>query len=362
MIHTDPDYVFIIAEAGVNHNGRKELAFSLIDAAAEAGADAVKFQTFSASKLVGQTAPKAKYQKRNTNAHESQFEMLSRLELPFDWHRPLQAYAKDRGIKFISTAFDIDSLNFLEQLDIPFFKVPSGELTNGPLLWQFAKTDKPLLVSTGMSNLSEVEQALAIVSHAKFCKSEPANMAEVWRAWSHPNARSNLEECVTLLHCTSEYPAPIENANLRAMDTMRNAFDLPVGYSDHTQGILAPVIAAARGASIIEKHFTLSRDLPGPDHLASLEPAELAAMIDQIRSVQASLGNGYKVPQANEWENRASVRQQVAAAHDLPAGHVLRRDDLITRRLGQGLPASDLWRLIGKFTKRAFKAGEAITD
>lgn len=362
MIHTDTDYVYIIAEAGVNHNGQRDLAFSLIDAAAQAGADAIKFQTFSAKKLAGQSAPKATYQKRTTSDVETQLEMLSRLELPLDWHAPLKAHAQKRGIEFISTAFDKDSLDFLVGLDIPFFKIPSGELTNGPLLWEFARSGKPLVISTGMATLSEVEQALAIVAHANTQKHQPANMTEVWKAWSEPSARHKLERLVTLLHCTSEYPTRVEEANLRAMDTMREAFGLPVGYSDHTQGILVPLIAVARGARVIEKHFTMDRDLQGPDHSASLEPDELTQMVANIRNVQVSLGNGHKCPQPSEWDTRLAARQQVASAKDLPTGHVLRPDDLTTMRLGHGLPATDIWRLIGQSTTRTYQAGEAIVE
>ena len=362
MIHPDPSYTYIIAEAGVNHNGSRDLAFELIDAAADAGADAVKFQTFSAKRLASKSAPKAAYQMITTDAQESQYEMLSRLELPLEWHAPLQEYARTRKIEFISTAFDVDSLNFLTSLNIPFFKVPSGEITNGPLLWQFAKAGKPLVVSTGMATLSEVEQGLAVISHALSNPKEPNDMTEVWKNWSDAKSRARLDRHVSLLHCTSQYPTPFQAANLRAMDTLRDAFGLEVGYSDHTQGILMPVVAVARGARVIEKHFTLDRSLPGPDHQASLEPSELTQMVSDIRSIQICLGTGYKSPQLNEWDTRQAARQYVAAVCDMPAGHVFTRDDLTTARLGQGLSPTELWRLVGRPATRSYVAGEAILE
>lgn len=354
------DSVYIIAEAGVNHNGQRELAFELINQAARAGADAVKFQTFNASKLASVTAPKALYQKTTTDAEESQQAMLRKLELPRDWHADLQAHAKDKGIEFISTAFDNDSLDFLGTLDIPFFKVPSGELVNGPLLWQFARTGKPLIVSTGMATLSEVEQGLAIITHALVNDQEPADMDDVWRCWSDGQARARLQGHVTLLHCTSQYPTPLAEVNLRAMDTLQQAFGLEVGYSDHTQGVLIPVAAVARGARVIEKHFTLDRSMPGPDHKASLEPAELADMIAQIRGLEQALGLPAKLPQPSEWDTRKAARQQVMVVRDISAGECFSRDDLSTARCGGGLPATALWGLVGAVATRSYRAGEAV--
>ena len=352
--------VYVIAEAGVNHNGELELARQLVDCAAEAGADAVKFQTFDAKKLATSTAPKASYQQRTTDAAESQLEMLRKLELPREWHRELRERAHSRGIEFLSTAFDLSSLSFLEELDMPFYKVPSGELTNGPLLWQFARQGRPLVVSTGMATMSEVEQALAVIAHAFNAAAEPGSMADVWRGWSDHAWRSSLQGRVTLLHCTSQYPTPMQECNLRAMDTLR-AFGLPVGYSDHTEGILIPVAAVARGATVIEKHFTLDREMSGPDHKASLEPADLSQMVTQIRDLQLALGDGAKCPQPSEWNTRQAARQHVVAARDIPAGTLLSRDDLTTARSGGGLPATELWGLIGVAALRAYSAGEPIT-
>jgi N-acetylneuraminate synthase len=356
---SNEDSVYIIAEAGVNHNGERALAFALVDAAAEAGADAVKFQTFDAARLASKAAPKASYQKQSTDAAESQLAMLKKLELPKEWHADLQAHAHSRGIEFLSTAFDTDSLTFLCEMDLPFFKVPSGELTNGPLLWQFAHTGKPLVLSTGMATLSEVEQGLAIVAHALASDREPANMDEVWKSWSEPQTRARLKGHVTLLHCTSQYPTPWEEVNLRAMDTLK-AFDLAVGYSDHTEGGLISVAAVARGARVIEKHFTLDRAMPGPDHKASLEPGELKAMISQIRVLELALGDACKAPQPSEWDTRRAARQQVVAARDIAEGSIIGRDDLTTARAGSGLPPTALWELVGTRSKFAVQAGETI--
>ncbi|MCI8210377.1 N-acetylneuraminate synthase [Pseudomonas sp. S25] len=354
------DAVYIIAEAGVNHNGDRERAFELVDIAADAGADAVKFQTFDARKLASVKAPKAGYQKRTTDQSESQLEMLKKLELPREWHRDLLIHANKRGIDFLSTAFDGDSLDFLATLKIPLFKVPSGELTNGPLLWKFARTGLPLVLSTGMATLSEVEQGLAIIAHAKGHEREPASMEEVWKYWSQPDAQKLLVDSVTLLHCTSQYPTPLEEVNLRAMDTLKHAFGLAVGYSDHTEGLLVPVAAVARGAKVIEKHFTTDRSLPGPDHKASLEPAELREMVSRIRALEKILGDGRKAPHPTEWDTRLAAKQQVVAARAIPAGQTFVRDDLTTARCGAGLPAVLLWEKIGCPASRAYEPGEII--
>lgn len=352
--------VFIIAEAGVNHNGERDQAFALVDAAAAAGVDAVKFQTFNATRLASKHAPKAAYQKKDSDEFESQLDMLKKLELPRAWHVELQTYARKKGIEFLSTAFDSDSLVFLNELDLPLFKVPSGELTNAPLLWQFARTGKPLILSTGMATLSEVEQGLAVVAHALEFSQEPVDMDEVWRVWGNPEIRKRLQGHVTLLHCTSQYPTPCSEVNLRAMDTLANAFGLAIGYSDHTEGCLIPIAAVARGAKVIEKHFTLDRSLPGPDHKASLEPSELKQMVEDIRSLEQALGDSCKAPQLSEWDTRKAARQQVVAARSIEAGAVFSRDDLTTARSGQGLPPSALWGLVGRCSAREYRAGEII--
>lgn len=354
--------VYVIAEAGVNHNGELELARQLVDCAADAGVDAVKFQTFDAKKLATSAAPKAAYQQRTTDATESQLEMLRKLELPREWHWELRERARSRGIEFLSTAFDASSLRFLEELDMPFYKVPSGELTNGPLLWQFARQGRPLVVSTGMATISEVEQALAVIAHAFNADGEPSDVSDIWQGWSNSAWRASLKDRVTLLHCTSQYPTPMQECNLQAMDTLR-AFGLPVGYSDHTEGILIPVAAVARGAVVIEKHFTLDREMPGPDHKASLEPAELSQMVQQIRHLQLALGDGAKCPQPSEWNTRRAARQHVVAARDIVEGTLLSREDLTTARSGGGgQPATALWGLVGAAAIKSYLAGEAISQ
>lgn len=360
MRRSDPSHVYIIAEAGVNHNGQRDLAFALVDAAGDAGADAVKFQTFDAQKLATTRAPKAAYQKHSTDAAESQVAMLKKLELPREWYRELQAYSQKKGIEFLSTAFDQDSLAFLIELGMPLLKTPSGELTNGPLLWQFARAGKPLIISTGMATLSEVEFGLAVVAHALNSDKEPTDLDEVWLAWSQQSIRQRLIGRVTLLHCTSQYPTPFSEVNLQAMDTLASAFGLPVGYSDHTEGCLIPVAAVARGARVIEKHFTLDRSLPGPDHQASLEPDELKRMVSEIRAIQAAIGDGVKAPQKSEWDTRKAARQQVVAARDIAAGIVLMRQDMATSRNGRGLPPAELWGLVGQIANRTYSAGEVI--
>jgi N-acetylneuraminate synthase len=357
----DPNHVYIIAEAGVNHNGQRDLAFALVDAAVAAGADAVKFQTFDAQKLASKSAPKAAYQKLSTDAAESQLVMLKKLELRREWHQELQSYSQKKDIEFLSTAFDTGSLEFLVELGIPIFKIPSGELTNGPLLWQFARTNKPLIISTGMATLSEVELGLAVVAHALNADKEPTSLNEVWLEWSQQSNRQRLTGRVTLLHCTSQYPTPISQVNLQAMSTLASAFGLPVGYSDHTEGSLIAVAAVARGARVIEKHFTLDRSLPGPDHQASLEPDELKRMVSEIRALQAAIGDGVKAPQKSEWDTRIAARQQVITARDISAGSILSREDLTTSRCGQGIPANDLWALVGKQVFRDHSAHEILT-
>lgn len=354
------DHVYIIAEAGVNHNGKRDLAFALVDAAADAGADAVKFQTFDASKLASKSVPKAAYQKGSTDPVESQLAMLQKLELRREWHVELQTYARQKGIEFLSTAFDVGSLAFLVELGMPFFKVPSGELTNAPLLWRFARTRKPLILSTGMATLGEVEQGLAIVAHALHAETEPASIDDVWRFWSRADYRASLADHVTLLHCTSQYPTPFAEVNLRGMDTLAEAFGLVVGYSDHTEGILIPLAAVARGAKVIEKHFTLDRELPGPDHKASLEPGELSQMVRNIRALAVALGDGSKSPQPSEWNTRQAARQQIVAARDIQAGAIFMREDLTTARCGHGMSPIDLWGLVGSRAGRSFSAGEVL--
>jgi N-acetylneuraminate synthase len=352
--------VLIIAEAGVNHNGEKAKALELIEVAANSGADAVKFQTFNAERLAAMSAPKAAYQQQTTDATESQLAMLKALELPVDWHHDLQAHAKKLGIQFISTAFDLGSLEFLESLDLPFYKIPSGEITNGPLLMAFAQTGKNVILSTGMATLGEVEQALAVLAWGYNNKELPTSLADVWKHWSSSQAAVSVEEKVSLLHCTSQYPTPMEEVNLKAMDTLANSFGLPVGYSDHTQGGLIPVAAVARGATIIEKHFTLDRNLPGPDHKASLEPHELSQMVREIREIETALGDGRKRPQLSEWDTRSAARQKIIARTDIAQGAVFTAQNLSTARTGEGESPMHIWGFYGKKASRDYRKGDTI--
>ena len=352
--------VLIIAEAGVNHNGDKSKAFSLIDVAAEAGADAVKFQTFNAERLAAISAPKAAYQQQTTDATESQFAMLKSLELPVQWHKELQIYARGRDIEFISTAFDLGSLAFLESLHLPFYKVPSGEITNGPLLLAFAQTGKNVILSTGMATLGEIEQALAILAWGYGHRKSPNTLTEIWKYWSSSEASDAVAKKVSLLHCTSQYPTPLNEVNLKAMDTLSQSFGLPVGYSDHTEGVLVPVAAVARGATIIEKHFTLDQNLPGPDHKASLEPEQLSQMVRDIRGIEAALGDGRKRPQASEWDTRLAARQQMIALADIAPGETFTPENLGTARAGEGESPIHIWDLYGRKAQRGYSTGDCV--
>jgi len=328
--------VFVIAEAGVNHNGDLDLARRLVDVAAAAGADAVKFQTFAAERVATREAPKADYQRQTTSAEESQQQMLRRLELSPAAHRELQAHARGRGLLFLSTPFDEPSADLLDALGVPAIKIGSGEVTNLPFLQHIARKGRPVILSTGMSTLDEVAAAVAAV-----------------RATGH------LE--LILLHCVSEYPARAIDANLRAMQTLAGAFRTPVGYSDHTTGLEVALAAVALGASVIEKHFTLDRTLPGPDHRASLEPAELTALVRGIRVVEQALGNGVKAPTPGELANRIVARRSLAAAVDLPVGCALTRESLCALRPATGIPPASLPVVLGRKLTRARRAGEVIT-
>jgi N,N'-diacetyllegionaminate synthase len=327
---------FIIAEAGVNHNGSLEMARQLVDVAVQAGADAVKFQTFTAARVVAPGAPKAEYQMRNTGTTESQFEMISRLELSPDMHCDLKAYCEDQNILFMSSPFDEGSADLLADLDVAVFKIPSGEITNLPFLNHVAQKGKPMIVSTGMSTLAEVATAVDTIHRA--------------------NNRNLI-----LLHCVSNYPADPADVNLKAMATLAMAFQVPVGYSDHTNGVEVALAAVALGACIIEKHFTLDRNLPGPDHLASLEPAELESMVRGVRIVETSLGHGRKEPAASETDTAAVARKSLVTAQDIPAGQRLTEEYIVVKRPGTGLPPAMLSHVLGRTTRVAVSAGTLIT-
>ena len=356
------DSVFIIAEAGVNHNGSAEMAFRLVDAAAEAGADAVKFQTFRTEKVVTNAAPKAAYQATNTGEGGSQIDMIRKLELGDDVFRRLAAHCAKRGIEFMSTPFDMDSLRFLarREMRLERLKVPSGEITNAPLMLAAAQTGLPLIVSTGMSTLDEIEAALGVIAFGFTKDGETPSLEKCRAAYASAEGRAALRAKVTLLHCTTEYPAPFGDVNLRAMTTMRERFGLPVGYSDHTQGIAVPIAASALGAVMIEKHFTLDRSLPGPDHRASLEPGELKAMVAGIRAATASLGTPAKAPTPSETPNIPIARRSLVAARPIRKGEVFDADMIDAKRPGGGLSPMLAWSLIGTSAKRDFAEDEML--
>jgi len=360
-----PDRVLIIAEAGVNHNGSVDLALRLIDAAAEAGADVVKFQTFNTAKVIARHAPKAQYQRDNCGAEESQFEMVHKLELDAAAFHTLAKHCAARGVEFLSTPFDLDSLDLLvRELPVRRLKSPSGEITNAPLLLQAARSRLPLIVSTGMATLGDIEEALGVIAFGLRAPDRTPGRAAFDEAFaetaSSPEGRARLAGQVTLLHCTSEYPAPLHEVNLRAMATLSQAFGLPVGYSDHTQGITVPVAAAALGARVIEKHYTLDRTLPGPDHRASLEPAELKAMVAAIHATGLALGSPQKSLQPGEVDTRRVARKSLVAACAIPAGTLFTPENLAAKRPGGGRSPFDLWALLGQPALRAYAADEPV--
>ena len=327
---------FIIAEAGVNHNGSVETARRLVDVAVKAGVDAVKFQTFKAERLATRDAPKAGYQMQATDINESQFEMLRRLELSREAHLELFDYSRRIGVLFLSTAFDEESADLLEEIGVPAFKIPSGELTNLPFLIHVARKGKPMIVSTGMSSLDEVKAAVQAVEQT---------------------GNTNL----VLLHCVSAYPVNPADVNLRVMHTMSSTFRVPVGYSDHTLGIEVALAAVALGACVIEKHFTLDRSLPGPDHRASLEPHELSALVRGIRIVEKALGHARKEPSASETNTAAVARKSLVAKRDIRTGSTLTDEMITLKRPGTGLPAAMRTKIVGRKAKQDIPAGTVLT-
>ena len=340
---------YIIAEAGVNHNGSLDMARKLIDVASEAGADAVKFQTFKAENLVSKTAPKADYQVNTTGAKESQFDMIHKLELNEDAHRQLILYCNEKSIQFLSTPFDFESVDLLTKtFNLPLLKIPSGEINNGPLLLSIAQTGKPVILSTGMSTLEEVEQALGVLAYGFVSDGQHPSRKAFREAYLSDEGQGALRDKVRLLHCTTEYPAPINEVNLRAMDTLSEMFKLPVGFSDHTEGVAVAIAAVARGAVVIEKHFTLDRTLPGPDHKASLEPAELKTMVCAIREVEAALGDGVKQPTASEIKNLTVARKSLVVKTEIKSGEVFTAETLGAKRPGDGVSPMAYWDFIGR--------------
>ena len=327
--------VFVIAEAGVNHNGSLELAKKLVDAAKDAGADCVKFQTFVSKNIVSKNAIKAEYQKQQTEPQESQQDMLKKLELSFDEFVELNEYCKSKSIEFMSTAFDFESIDFLDGLEMGTWKIPSGDITNLPYLIKIANLNKPVILSTGMSTMEDIRSAIKALKE---------------------NGVSDL----TILHCTTEYPTPFEDVNLRAMNTIKEEFGVKVGYSDHTKGIEVPIAAVAIGATVIEKHFTLDRNMEGPDHKASLEPNELKAMVDSIRHIELALGNGMKQPAESEKKNMAVARKSIIASKDIEAGEIFTEENLTVKRPGDGISPMRWFDIIGKSAPRDFEEDELI--
>lgn len=327
--------VFIIAEAGDNHNGSFELALKLVDVAVESGADCVKFQTFVTEEVISKKAEKADYQKESTGASESQYEMVKKLELSFEQFRQIDSYCKKKGIIFLSTAFDIKSIEFLSTLSMPFWKIPSGEITNLPYLIKIAKTHKDVILSTGMATVDEIKDAVNILTD---------------------NGSGNI----TLLHCNTEYPTPMEDVNLRAMLSLHKLFNLDVGYSDHTLGIEVPVAAVALGAKVIEKHFTLNRNMEGPDHRASLEPHELKSMIEGIRNVEKAMGSEVKVPSPSEVKNKNIARKSIVARRQISKGEVFTEYNLAVKRPGDGISPMKWFEVLGKVSIRDFEEDELI--
>lgn len=327
--------IFIIAEAGVNHNGDIEIAKKLIESASQAGADAVKFQTFRADKLVCRNAEKAEYQLKNTQSDESQFDMLKKLELTEEMHRQLIDECRKRKIQFLSTPFDLDSISLLERMGMQTYKIPSGEITNYPYLREIGRTGKPVILSTGMCELEEVKAAVRVL-------------------------KENGSSEITLLHCNTEYPTPMQDVNLRAMQTLRDETGLPAGYSDHTQGIEVPIAAAAMGAVVIEKHFTLDRNMDGPDHKASLEPEELRSMVQAIRNIEIAMGDGIKRPSPSEKKNRDVTRKSIVAKKDIRKGEMFTEENLTAKRPGGGVSPMQWNDVIGLRADRDYEQDEMI--
>ncbi len=329
--------VFIIAEAGVNHNGLIQLAYKLIDVASASGADAVKFQTFKAENLVSKNAQKAEYQKQTTNRSESQFNMLKKLELDANAHKRLIDYCKKKDIIFISTPFDHESIDLLNELELQIFKIPSGEITNLTYLRHIGSLNKKVILSTGMSDLKEVGDAIKILTNA-----------------------GTLKENITVLHANTMYPTPMEDVNLRAMQTIQNKFDVAVGYSDHTLGIEVDIAAVAMGATIIEKHFTIDKNMDGPDHKSSIDPEELNAMVSSIRNIEKALGSSIKKPSKSEKPNIIMARKSIVASKSIKKGELFTENNLTTKRPGTGLSPMEWDSIIGKVAKRDYQIDDLL--
>lgn len=332
------DKVLIIAEAGVNHNGSLEIAKRLIDEASSAGVDIIKFQTFKAEKLVSKAAKQAEYQKKNIGkGEETQYAMLKKLELSNEQHEELIAYCKSKNIRFFSTAFDMDSIDYLHSLDVGLWKIPSGEITNYPYLKKIASYKEPVILSTGMCELTDIENAINVLVGNGVSK-----------------------EIITVLHCNTEYPTPMKDVNLKAMLEIKEKFGVEIGYSDHTEGIEVPIAAVALGATVIEKHFTLDKNMEGPDHKASLEPNELKAMVRSIRNIEQALGTGHKTVSESERKNIEIARKSIVAAKDIKESEIFTEDNITVKRPGNGISPMEWENVIGKTAKRDFQEEELI--
>jgi N-acetylneuraminate synthase len=352
---------YIIAEACVNHNGSIDRAYKMIDAAVAAGVDAIKFQAFTSEKLVNKSAVKANYQLRYTSSEESQLDMLKKLELNHETHIKLLAYTKQKNIDFLCTPFDLDNIDFLtHELKIPILKIGSGEITNLPFLLKAAQTNCEIILSTGLASLGEVETSLAALAYGYLQIEDPPTLSRINNVFRSQQAQDVLRKNVTLLHCTTQYPTPFEAVNLMAMNTLRSAFGLRVGYSDHSLGISVPIAAAALGAVMIEKHFTLDKTLPGPDHQASLEPAELTEMVKSIRQVNLALGDGRKVMADSEQENCDVARRSMFAANNIKKGEAFTMSNVAILRPGNGVSPIYYWDSLGKIADRDYEAGMSI--
>jgi N,N'-diacetyllegionaminate synthase len=328
---------FIIAEAGVNHNGNLDMALQMVNVAAAAGADAVKFQTFKAEKIITVNAPKARYQMETTGSAESQLEMIRKLELDEPAHKTLLNHCQEKGIQFLSTPFDLEIIDLLDRLGLSIFKIPSGEITNLPYLRKLGALSKQLILSTGMADLGEIEDALSVLT----------------------DFGTPLEN-ITVLHCNTEYPTPFEDVNLRAMQTIAHAFGVAIGYSDHTTGIEVAVAAVALGAAVLEKHFTLDRNLPGPDHKASLEPDELKAMVRAIRNIEKALGNGIKRPSPSEAKNKTIARKSLVANQSIKIGERFSADNMTAKRPGAGISPMRWDEVLGQLSQKDYEKDDLI--
>lgn len=355
-------HTVIIAEAGVNHNGSLDLAKALIDAAADAGADIVKFQSFDADALATNNAARAQYQIDNLGEDGSQREMLRKLQLDDAGHQTLFEHCRSRNIGFLSTAFDFASFDMLKRFDMPYIKIPSGDLTFGPMLLAAGRTEKRIILSTGMATLGEIADALAVLAFGMLNEGEPKSLEEMHAHAAGDDARAILAKRLTILHCVTQYPCPPAFVNLAAIATIGKCFGLPVGYSDHSLGIAVPIAAVARGAVMIEKHVTLDRDLPGPDHIASLEPDEFSAMVAGIREVELAIGTGAKNPTKTEMANRLVARRSLVAARQITDGETISADMITAKRPGTGMSPMSYWDVIGSRAIATFATDDPIAS